>query len=89
VDFRNLINDYCHYVSQVKFLSDNSDFFQIFMTLDNFLKPTKLQVDPKKFGLLANWQREYTMEDILTQLKKEMAASHNRKSVQPPEGTHF
>uniref|UniRef100_M4F7M8 UBC core domain-containing protein n=1 Tax=Brassica campestris TaxID=3711 RepID=M4F7M8_BRACM len=22
-------------------------------------------VDPKKFGLLANWQREYTMEDIL------------------------
>ncbi|KAG2329178.1 hypothetical protein Bca52824_000358 [Brassica carinata] len=34
-------------------------------------------VDPKKFGLLANWQREYTMENILTQMKKEMAASHN------------
>ncbi|KAJ0255246.1 hypothetical protein HA466_0100310 [Hirschfeldia incana] len=46
-------------------------------------------VDPKKFGLLANWQREYTMEDILTQLKKEMTASHNRKLVQPPEGTCF
>ncbi|EXC01939.1 Ubiquitin-conjugating enzyme E2 variant 1C [Morus notabilis] len=42
-------------------------------------------VEPKKFGLLANWQREYTMEDILTQLKKEMAAPHNRKLVQPPE----
>ncbi|CAE6076002.1 unnamed protein product [Arabidopsis arenosa] len=42
-------------------------------------------VDPKKFGVLANWQREYTMEDILTQLKKEMATSHNRKLVQPPE----
>ncbi|KAL6145501.1 hypothetical protein ACLB2K_056187 [Fragaria x ananassa] len=42
-------------------------------------------VDAKKFGLLANWQREYTMEDILTQLKKEMAAAHNRKLVQPPE----
>ncbi|MFS8029287.1 putative ubiquitin-conjugating enzyme/RWD [Helianthus anomalus] len=28
-------------------------------------------VEPKKFGILANWQREYTMEDyILTQLKK-------------------
>ncbi|KAL0426582.1 UNVERIFIED_CONTAM: Ubiquitin-conjugating enzyme E2 variant 1C [Sesamum latifolium] len=40
-------------------------------------------VEPKKFGLLANWQREYTMEDILTQLKKEMAAPHNRKLVQP------
>lgn len=48
-----------------------------------------LQVEPKKFGLLANWQREYTMEDILTQLKKEMAAPHNRKLVQPPEGTYF
>lgn len=48
-----------------------------------------LQVEPKKFGLLANWQREYTMEDILTQLKKEMGAPHNRKLVQPPEGTYF
>ncbi|KAF0932431.1 hypothetical protein E2562_010344 [Oryza meyeriana var. granulata] len=46
-------------------------------------------VDPKKFGLLANWQRDYTMENILVQLKKEMAAPHNRKLVQPPEGTFF
>ncbi|KAJ0793629.1 putative ubiquitin-conjugating enzyme E2, ubiquitin-conjugating enzyme/RWD [Helianthus annuus] len=46
-------------------------------------------VEPKKFGILANWQREYTMEDILTQLKKEMSAPHNRKLVQPPEGTFF
>ncbi|OVA07105.1 Ubiquitin-conjugating enzyme [Macleaya cordata] len=42
-------------------------------------------VEPKKFGMLSNWQRDYTMEDILTQLKKEMAAPHNRKLVQPPE----
>lgn len=48
-----------------------------------------LKVESKKFGILANWQREYTMEDILTQLKKEMAAPHNRKLVQPPEGTYF
>uniref|UniRef100_A0A3Q7ILN9 UBC core domain-containing protein n=1 Tax=Solanum lycopersicum TaxID=4081 RepID=A0A3Q7ILN9_SOLLC len=46
-------------------------------------------VEPKKFALLANWQREYTMEDILVQLKKEMASPHNRKLVQPPEGTYF
>ncbi|KAL5721138.1 Ubiquitin-conjugating enzyme E2 variant 1C [Ranunculus cassubicifolius] len=46
-------------------------------------------VESKKFGLLANWQREYTMEDILMQLKKEMAAAHNRKLVQPPENTYF
>lgn len=47
------------------------------------------QVEAKKFGILTNWQREYTMEDILTQLKKEMAAAHSRKLVQPPEGTFF
>ncbi|KAJ6914576.1 Ubiquitin E2 variant 1D [Populus alba x Populus x berolinensis] len=46
-------------------------------------------VEPKKFGLLSNWQRDYTMEDILTQLKKEMTTPHNRKLVQPPEGTYF
>ncbi|KAI7739334.1 hypothetical protein M8C21_002690 [Ambrosia artemisiifolia] len=46
-------------------------------------------VEAKKFGILANWQREYTMEDILIQLKKEMAAPQNRKLVQPPEGTFF
>jgi len=47
------------------------------------------QVESKKFGLLSNWQRKFTMEDILTQLKKEMAASHNRKLIQPPEGTCY
>ncbi|XP_064940465.1 ubiquitin-conjugating enzyme E2 variant 1C isoform X2 [Musa acuminata AAA Group] len=46
-------------------------------------------VEARKFDMLANWQREYTMEDILTQLKKEMAAPHSRKLVQPPEGTFF
>ncbi|KAG6536392.1 hypothetical protein ZIOFF_001446 [Zingiber officinale] len=46
-------------------------------------------VDPRKFSVLGNWQRDYTMEHILTQLKKEMATSHNRKLVQPPEGTRF
>ncbi|RRT36666.1 hypothetical protein B296_00058544 [Ensete ventricosum] len=46
-------------------------------------------VDPRKFLVLGNWQRDYTMEYILTLLKKEMTASHNRKLVQPPEGTYF
>ncbi|CAD6219811.1 unnamed protein product [Miscanthus lutarioriparius] len=46
-------------------------------------------VDPKKFSVLGNWQREYTMEYILTHLKKEMASPQNRKLVQPPEGTFF
>eukprot|EP01018_Ginkgo_biloba_P037015 Gb_20517 [translate_table: standard] len=47
------------------------------------------EVEPKHFSMLANWRREYTMEDILTHLKKEMASPHNRKLVQPPEGTFF
>ncbi|KAG6522676.1 hypothetical protein ZIOFF_019823 [Zingiber officinale] len=46
-------------------------------------------VEAKEFDMLSNWQREYTMEDILTQLKKEMATPHNRKLIQPPEGTYF
>ncbi|KAG8044014.1 hypothetical protein GUJ93_ZPchr0458g22527 [Zizania palustris] len=47
------------------------------------------RVEGKKLHMLSNWQREYTMDNILTQLKKEMAAPHNRKLVQPPEGTFF
>lgn len=44
------------------------------------------QVEPSLFPMLANWQREYTMEDILTQLKKDMMSPQNRKLAQPPEG---
>ncbi|KAJ0988640.1 hypothetical protein J5N97_006996 [Dioscorea zingiberensis] len=43
-------------------------------------------VEPSLFPMLANWQREYTMEDILTGLKKEMASPQNRKLYQPPDG---
>uniref|UniRef100_A0A804UDB1 Ubiquitin-conjugating enzyme E2 variant 1C n=1 Tax=Zea mays TaxID=4577 RepID=A0A804UDB1_MAIZE len=46
-------------------------------------------VDPKKFSVLGNWQRDYSMEYILTHLKKEMTSPQNRKLVQPPEGTFF
>ncbi|KAK6931629.1 Ubiquitin-conjugating enzyme E2 [Dillenia turbinata] len=43
-------------------------------------------VEPSLFPMLTNWQREFTMEDILTQLKKEMMSPQNRKLAQPPEG---
>lgn len=45
------------------------------------------QVEPSLFPMLANWQREHTMEDILTQLKKDMMSPQNRKLAQPPEGS--
>ncbi|URE47722.1 Ubiquitin-conjugating enzyme E2 variant, partial [Musa troglodytarum] len=44
-------------------------------------------VEPGLFPMLANWQREYTMEDILMSLKKEMSSPQNRKLHQPPEGS--
>ncbi|CAL5430606.1 unnamed protein product [Camellia sinensis] len=43
-------------------------------------------VEPSVFPMLANWQGEYTMEDMLLQLKKEMTSPQNRKLSQPTEG---
>ena len=31
----------------------------------------------------------YTMETVLTELRREMAAPHNRKLPQPPEGSTY
>jgi len=47
------------------------------------------QVDPRYSPMLANWRRQYTMEDILVELKKEMASPANRKLQQPPEGSTY
>lgn len=46
-------------------------------------------VEPSQLSVLANWQREYTIEKVLTELKREMAMSYNRKLPQPPEGSIF
>lgn len=46
-------------------------------------------VDPKQFKVLGTWNRSYTMETVLTELRKEMASSNNRKLPQPPEGTTY
>ncbi|XP_074581333.1 ubiquitin-conjugating enzyme E2 variant 1D-like [Curcuma longa] len=40
-------------------------------------------VEPSLFTMLTNWQRKFTMEDILVSLKKEMSAPYNRKLHQP------
>eukprot|EP00884_Botryococcus_braunii_P023319 jgi/Botrbrau1/9671/Bobra.0201s0005.1 len=47
------------------------------------------QVDPRYFAPLGQWNRVYTMETILTELRREMASPHNRKLPQPPEGTTY
>ncbi len=47
------------------------------------------QVDPRHFAVLAQWHRGYTMETVLTELRKEMASHHNRRLNQPAEGTNY
>ncbi|CAA19336.1 ubiquitin conjugating enzyme E2 Mms2 [Schizosaccharomyces pombe] len=47
------------------------------------------KVNPHKIDCLRHWKREYSMETVLLDLKKEMASSSNRKLPQPPEGSTF
>jgi ubiquitin-conjugating enzyme E2 variant len=46
-------------------------------------------VDPARFPVLGAWRREYTMEVVLQELRREMASSANRKLTQPAEGTTY
>ena len=46
-------------------------------------------VDPRVFHVLGRWNRQYTMETVLTELRREMTQPHNRKVPQPPEGTMY
>eukprot|EP00892_Ulva_mutabilis_P012013 jgi/Ulvmu1/9184/UM005_0284.1 len=42
-----------------------------------------------KFEMLRNWKKEYTIETVLLELRREMASSANRKLSQPPENTVY
>ena len=46
-------------------------------------------VEARQFPVLANWRREYTMETVLLELRRDMASAANRARRQPPEGTIF
>ncbi|KAF9294621.1 E2 ubiquitin-conjugating protein mms2 [Mortierella antarctica] len=50
---------------------------------------TNGHVDPSKLSCLLNWKRNYSLETILMELRREMGASHNRKLPQPQEGSMF
>eukprot|EP00397_Hematodinium_sp_SG-2012_P066135 GEMP01098118.1.p1 GENE.GEMP01098118.1~~GEMP01098118.1.p1 ORF type:complete len:108 (+),score=16.74 GEMP01098118.1:242-565(+) len=41
------------------------------------------------WGVLGQWKREYTIETVLDQLRRDMATAQNRKLAQPPEGTKY
>ncbi|KAF9317496.1 E2 ubiquitin-conjugating protein mms2 [Podila horticola] len=50
---------------------------------------TNGHVDPSKLSCLLNWKRNYSIETVLMELRREMASSHNRKLPQPQEGSMF
>lgn len=41
------------------------------------------------WGILGNWRREYTIENILEHIRREMTSSSNRKLPQPAEGVCY
>ncbi|POW18015.1 hypothetical protein PSTT_00005, partial [Puccinia striiformis] len=45
-------------------------------------------VEPSKFPVLSGWKRNYTLETVLVELRREMLRA-GRKLIQPPEGTMF
>lgn len=46
-------------------------------------------VDVAKFAVLRDWKRSYTLEQVLVELRKEMANALNKKLAQPPEGSTY
>jgi len=46
-------------------------------------------VDPNKLAVLGQWNPRYSLETILSELRREMGSQVNRKLPQPPEGTTF
>ena len=50
--------------------------------------PTTGKLKPS-WGVLGNWQRNYTIETVLDQLRRDMATYQNRKLPQPPEGAMY
>lgn len=46
-------------------------------------------VDSSRCHILRNWSRNYGIETILVELRKEMATSYNRRLPQPAENAHF
>ncbi|CDR46423.1 CYFA0S23e00848g1_1 [Cyberlindnera fabianii] len=47
------------------------------------------EIDSSKFATLGNWKRSYTIEHVLVELRKEMAAPQNKKLQQPAEGSTY
>ena len=62
---------------------------RLFRALTVCRSPRDGTVEPRQFNVLANWRREYTMETILVELRRDMTSPINRARRQPPEGSTF
>ncbi|KAK0254736.1 E2 ubiquitin-conjugating protein mms2 [Friedmanniomyces endolithicus] len=51
--------------------------------------PRNGRVDLTRMPNIATWKRDFTMETILIEIRRFMAAASNKKIPQPPEGTNF
>ncbi|KAJ5871583.1 uncharacterized protein N7529_003936 [Penicillium soppii] len=51
--------------------------------------PDTGKVDPTKLPTLANWDRKFTMETVLIELRRYMALPQHKKLPQPAEGSSF
>ncbi|CAO1617136.1 unnamed protein product [Parajaminaea phylloscopi] len=47
------------------------------------------KVSEKAFPILAKWKRDFTLETVLVELRRDMASPNNRKLPQPAEGTTY
>ncbi|KAH9947020.1 UBC-like protein [Amylocystis lapponica] len=47
------------------------------------------KVDANRLAVLTHWSRASSIETVLVEIRREMAAFNNRKLPQPPEGTTF
>jgi ubiquitin-conjugating enzyme E2 variant len=47
------------------------------------------RVTSSKVPSLEHWKREYTLETILTELRRDMVSPINKKLAQPPEGSMY
>lgn len=51
--------------------------------------PRNGTVKASMFPVLSHWKRNYRIETVLTELRREMASPANRKMPQPSEGSSF
>jgi ubiquitin-conjugating enzyme E2 variant len=47
------------------------------------------RINPNVFPVLGRWNRGYTIETVLTELRRAMASPANKRLPQPPEGTSY